>query len=154
MARACPAGAEPRAKAHDVTVPTYREDLTGASPETLHGFFVGWPRPPGPEALHDALSRSSHVILAWEDGRVAGFVSALTDGALAASVPLLEVLPEYQGRGIGTELVRRMLNRLQDVYMLDLVCDEELVPFYERLGLQPLQAMSRRNRAAPVLGTC
>ena len=131
----------------------YREDLAGTSPDSVVGFFVGWPRPPGPRALHRALSRSTHVVLAWEDERVVGLVSALSDGALAASIPLLEVLPPYQGRGIGRELLRRLLNRLEDVYMVDLVCDEELVAFYERLGLQRLQAMSRRNRSAPVLGS-
>ncbi len=131
----------------------YAEDLDGVSAGALTGFFVGWPRPPGPPALLRALSGSSHVGLAWDGDRVVGLVCALSDGALAASVPLLEVLPSHQGRGIGTELLRRLLLRLQDVYMLDLVCDPGLVPFYERLGLVRLTAMSRRNLEAPVLGS-
>jgi ribosomal protein S18 acetylase RimI-like enzyme len=44
-------------------------------------------------------------------------------------------LPEYQRRGIGSELVRRVLVRLNGLYMVDLTCDAELVPYYERLGL-------------------
>ena len=54
---------------------------------------------------------------------------------MSAFIPLLEVLPEYQRRGIGSELVRRMLLLLADTYMIDLCCDEELVGFYERFGL-------------------
>jgi GNAT superfamily N-acetyltransferase len=137
----------------DAPVTEYREDLSGTSPESIVGFFVGWPRSPGARALHRVLSRSTHVVLAWEDERVIGLTCALSDGELAASIPLLEVLPPYRGRGIGTEMVRRLLDRLHDVYMVDLVCDEELAPFYERLGLERLQAMSRRNRSAPVLGS-
>ena len=78
-----------------------------------------------------------------------GFVTAISDGVLSAYVPLLEVLPDYQGRGIGSELICRMLARLNDLYMVDLVCDAELVPFYERLGLEaPVRAISIRNRGA------
>jgi ribosomal protein S18 acetylase RimI-like enzyme len=64
---------------------------------------------------------------------------------LSACIPLLEVLPEHQGPGIDTELVRRALTLLGDRYMIDLVCDEELVPFYERLGLQRVVGMALRN---------
>jgi GNAT superfamily N-acetyltransferase len=67
---------------------------------------------------------------------------------LAAYLPLLEVLPAWQGQGIGSELVRRILAELEPRYMVDLVCDEDLVPFYERLGLSPHRAMIRRDRAA------
>lgn len=126
---------------------TYRETLDGISPETLAGFFVGWPNPPAAETHLRLLLGSSAVILAVDEdaGRVVGFVTALTDGVLTAFLPLLEVLPAYQGQGIGRELVRRMLARLNHLYSIDLVCDEELIPFYERLGFQPGRAMLLRN---------
>ena len=39
-------------------------------------------------------------MLARDDaGRVVGFVTAISDGVLSAYIPLLEVLPEYQGAG-------------------------------------------------------
>lgn len=129
----------------------YTDHLDNVREEHLHGFFVGWPDPPT-TAVHLRLLRgSSHVLLAVErDGegsgdRVVGFVTAISDGALAAYMPLLEVLPEYQGRGIGSELVRRMLDILHAHYMIDVVCDAELVPFYERFGLRPARAMVIRN---------
>jgi ribosomal protein S18 acetylase RimI-like enzyme len=97
------------------------------------------------------LEGSEAVVLATDPGagdRVVGFITAVGDGVLAASIPLLEVLPEYQGRGIGTELVQRMLARLGDRYMVDLSCDEDVVPFYERLGLTPYRAMVLRRHEA------
>ena len=38
------------------------------------------------------------------------------------------------------ELVRRLLERLGDLYMVDVVCHETVVPSYERLGLRRLDA--------------
>lgn len=129
---------------------TYETDLEHVGPADLEGFFVGWPVPPSPERHLSLLRGSEHVVLARDDdtGRIVGFVNVLGDGTLSAFVPLLEVLPEYQGRGIGTELVRRALALTEDRYTVDVVCDEDLVPFYARFGMQRLAGMALRNRAA------
>lgn len=123
------------------------DDLTGVDLGDLHGFFEGWPEPPPPEALLAVLRGSTHVVLARaEGGAVVGFITALSDGVMAAYLPLLEVRPRWRGRGVGSELVHRMLDRLGGLYMVDAVCDPELVPFYERFGLRPATAMCRRDR--------
>jgi GNAT superfamily N-acetyltransferase len=115
--------------------------------DQLHGFFAGWPNPPSPETQLDILRRSDAVVLAIDDetGNVVGFINALSDGVLNAFIPLLEVLPAYQGRGIGSELVRRMLALLGDLYAVDLLCDADVQPFYARLGMQPAQGMMLRR---------
>jgi GNAT superfamily N-acetyltransferase len=82
---------------------------------------------------------------------VVGFVNALSDGALAVYIPLLEVRASHRGRGIGSELVGRVLSRFSDAYMVDAVCDPDVAPFYERLGMRRLAGMAHRNREAPVL---
>lgn len=130
---------------------TYQEDLDGITPSLLAGFWVGWPVSPTPEMHLRLLAGSEEVVLAIDPsagGRVVGFVTAVGDGVLAAYVPLLEVLPEYRGQGIGSELVGRLLRRLGDRYMVDLVCDEELVAFYERFGMARHGAMILRRREA------
>ena len=116
----------------------YTDRLDGVEPRHLEGFFVGWPNPPSPERHLELLRRSAAVVLAREDpgGRVVGFVTAVSDGVLSAYIPLLEVLPQYRGRAIGTELMQRMLHTLRGLYMVDLCCDAELEPFYARLGLR------------------
>lgn len=115
--------------------------------EQLTGFFIGWPNPPTPERHLAVLNGSSHVVLAIDDvnNRVVGFINAVSDGVLSAYIPLLEVLPEYQGRGIGAELVRRMLDQLRDFYMIDLLCDPELQPYYEHFGMRRATGMLLRN---------
>lgn len=125
----------------------YQDNLDGITEQQLSGFFVGWQRPPSPATLLKLLSNSTHRILAIDDatGHVVGFITALSDGVLSASVPFLEVLPAYRGRGIGEALVRRMLDALGDLYMIDFVCHPDMQPFYTRLGLKPSTGMMRRN---------
>lgn len=126
---------------------TYITSCEGLVPAQLAGFFVGWPNRPSPETHLQLLRSSSHVVLAVDDaaGRVVGFVTAISDSVLSAYIPLLEVVPEYQKQGIGSELVRRMLAQLSSLYMVDLVCDPDLQPFYERLGMRPWHAMMIRR---------
>lgn len=127
----------------------YRSTVRGLTPSRLRGFFEGWPDPPS-AATHLRILRDSHAVeLAVErsTGRVVGFVNAVSDGVLCAYLPLLEVLPSHRGRGIGSELVRRLLRRLDDLYMVDLGCDPDLRPFYERLGFTASLLMARRNYA-------
>lgn len=128
----------------------YVTALDDVEPGDLDGFFVGWPRRPSREAHLELLRRSERVVLAREidSGQVVGFVSAVGDGVLSAFVPLLEVLPEHQGQGIGTELVRRVLELLEDRYMVDLCCDDDLVAFYERLGMRQVNGMALRTPGA------
>lgn len=128
----------------------YSETADGIEPDDLDGFFVGWPNPPSPEAHLRLLRGSAAVVLARDgepgrDGRVIGFITAITDGVIAAYIPLLEVLPTYQARGIGGELIRRMLAKLADYYMIDLLCDAELQPYYERFGMRRATGMMARN---------
>ena len=126
---------------------SYHTDLQRVTPDGLEGFFVGWPNPPSPDTHLRILQGSSHVVLAWEENRLVGFVTAISDGVLSAYVPLLEVLPTYQGRGVGWELMRRVLEELNGLYMVDLLCDEALQPFYEKLGMVRSQGMMVRRYA-------
>lgn len=126
----------------------FSNDPTTLRPEQAEGFFVGWPNPPSSETLVRILQSSFAVWLAFDDDRLVGLVNALSDGVLNAFVPLLEVLPEFQGKGIGTELVRRMSDSLGELYAIDVVCDEGLIPFYRSCGFQPLTAMAKRNYGA------
>jgi len=125
----------------------YRQTAAGLAPAQLPGFFEGWRNPPDPPTHLRLLEGSDLVELAVDaaTGEVAGFITAITDGVLAAYIPLLEVRPEYRRRGIGRELVQRMLDRLGSLYMIDLVCDPAWQGFYRRFGMAPLVAMARRN---------
>jgi GNAT superfamily N-acetyltransferase len=125
----------------------YVTSAEGVDPHQLNGFFEGWPSPPSPEKHLAMLRGSSHVVLAREADEIVGFVTAISDGVLAAYIPLLEVRRQWRGKGIGLQLVRRLLAELDHHYMVDVVCDPELIPFYERFGMTPLAGMALRNRS-------
>jgi len=93
---------------------SYTDSLTDVNTEHLQGgFFVGWPNPPSPMTHYQILAHSSAVILARiDDGTVVGFITAVSDHISCAYIPHLEVLPAYQGQGIGSELVRQMIEKL------------------------------------------
>ena len=123
----------------------YSSDLTKLGHLNFDGFFVGWPDPPSTETFRDILRGSYKVVLAHEDGNLVGFVNSISDGVLSAYIPLFEVLPTYQGRGIGKQLMQKMKSELSDLYMVDLICDETLIPYYEKLGLMKAQGACLRN---------
>lgn len=106
----------------------YRDSIDGIEPTQLAGgFFEGWLNPPAPETHLRILRGSYAVILALDAAvdeaqpPVIGFVNAISDGALVAFIPLLEVLPAYRRRGIGAALVEQMLEKLRQFYAIDLI---------------------------------
>jgi len=125
----------------------YRDSLAGIEPGMLQGFFVGWKTPHTPEQHLEILRNSDHVLLALDtkENRVVGFITALTDHIQSAFIPMLEVLPEYQGQGIGTRLTRMMLERVEHIQAIDLSCDKHLQPFYEKFGMLRSVGMVLRN---------
>lgn len=123
----------------------YRDNIDGILPENLIGFFEGWANKPSTEKHLEILKNSSHIIIALDAEKVIGFINAVTDKALSAYIPLVEVLPEYRNKGIGSELVKRMIDKLSGYYMIDICCDERLEHFYKRLGMKKVTGMILRN---------
>ena len=115
--------------------------------EIGQGFFKDWPNPPSEEKHRKILEKSYKTLVAVDEksNKIIGFINAVSDGLLSAYIPLLEVLPDYQKQGIGSVLVRKMLEELNDFYMVDLCCDESLQCFYKKLGMIKSHGMICRN---------
>ena len=85
---------------------TYQETTAGSRPNDLQGLFVGWRNHPSLKAHLEILQVSDLRILALsKNRRVVGFITAITDGVSCAYIRYLEVLPEWLGKGIGSELM-------------------------------------------------
>ncbi|MEA0562739.1 GNAT family N-acetyltransferase [Lysinibacillus irui] len=125
----------------------YKYNLDDISSDMLRGFFVDWPNPPSPQTHLKLLENSSNVVIAVDEQskQVVGFITAISDGVLSAYIPFLEVLPAYKNRGIGKELIKRMLDELSNIYMIDLCCDDDLIPLYEKFGMIRSNGMLMRN---------
>lgn len=126
----------------------YLDSVEGISADQLTGgFFVGWPNPPSPETHLRILQNSYAIVLAVDDetNQIVGFINAISDGILSAYIPLLEVLPAYQKRGVGALLARQIIDKLSKLYMIDLLCDAELQSYYAQFGMLPATGMLIRN---------
>lgn len=127
---------------------TYQTTADELTEDQLTGdFFEGWLDPPSPATLLRILQSSDHVVIAVRDGKVTGFVTAISDGVLSAFITLLEVLPEDQDKGIGHSLINQILDDIGQIYMVDLVCDANLSRFYAELGFATTTGMTRRDYA-------
>lgn len=113
----------------------------------LEGFCVGWKKPLSPQQLRDVITNSTYKVLAIDTAtsKVVGIITALSDNVNWAFIPYLEVLPDYQKQGIGTELMTRMLSKLSHITCIDLTCDPEVQPFYEQFGMLKSEGMVIRR---------
>ena len=126
----------------------YTDSTHGITQEMLGGgFFAGWLRQVSPAEHLQLLAGSYKIWLAIDEdaGKVVGFITAISDGVLSAYIPLLEVLPTYQNQGIGGALVSKMLASLGNLYMIDLLCDPGLQPYYAKQGMHKATGMLARN---------
>ncbi len=105
---------------------------------------VGWTNYTNtPQMLKAAYAGSLCIFAAYEDNGLVGLIRAVGDGASILFIQDLLVLPEFQRRGIGTMLVRTMLNEYPNVYQVQLATDgtEKAMSFYKSLGFVPLSEL-------------
>ena len=128
-----------------ITIEKYSASLH--SELDANGFFEGWLTSPGPDGLHQILRGSYRAFIALDTRTrsIVGFINCISDGVLTCFIPLLEVVPTYRKKGIARILVERMIEETKDFYMVDLICDEELMPFYDKFNFKRSNAMVRRN---------
>ena len=96
---------------------------------------VGWG---GMEAeLNDPALRDYLRIACYDGEKLVGFLAVVSNGVTDAYIQDVMVHPDYQGKGIGTELMNRAVARLKadKIYMISVIYGEEsLRPFYEKFG--------------------
>jgi ribosomal protein S18 acetylase RimI-like enzyme len=88
------------------------------------------------DKIRRAFENSTTVCFVWDDSRLIGCARALGDFEYHATIYDVAIHPEYQRRGIGSQLMREMLSRLP-VWRVLLVADGDAARFYGRLGFKP-----------------
>jgi ribosomal protein S18 acetylase RimI-like enzyme len=121
---------------------TYNDTLKDLPLDQLHHLFVavGWS---DDEPLLESLKKgfmqawlnSTLVVSAWDDERLVGAVRVLSDSIFRSIIYDLLVDPEYQGQGIGSELVRHCFAQYLDSEWL-VGLDKKNIGFYKKLGFQ------------------
>lgn len=116
--------------------------------EQLAALFVsaGWnDRASDRARLRAQLVGAMYVVSAWENEALVGFARAISDGATNAYISTVAVLPEYQNRGIGRELVRRLTSGREGIVFV-LQARPEVTDFYLKCGFQHADNMLRIPR--------
>lgn len=90
----------------------------------------------------NALQNAFHITTVRDNGRAVGMIRVLSDGSYANFITDVMVIPEYQGQGIGTEMMRRTVNFMKStmqpgetivLYLMSAIGKED---FYKRFGFR------------------
>lgn len=98
-----------------------------------------------PEKLKRAFESSYAVVCVFDSDKLIGLGRALCDGEYQAAIYDVVLLPEYQGMGIGKEMMKRLCDQLP-VENIILYAVPGREGFYKRLGFKKmLTAMAILN---------
>ena len=90
----------------------------------------------------NALNNAFHITTVRDNGRAIGMIRVLSDGSYANFITDVMVIPEYQKRGIGRELMRRTVEFMKStlepgetivLYLMSAIGKEE---FYKQFGFR------------------
>jgi ribosomal protein S18 acetylase RimI-like enzyme len=113
--------------------------------DELNTFFQNWKSPPSTETRSKLLTGSDLVITARENGRLVGFLTAISDGAMHAFITLVEVLESHQRKGIGRRLMELAISNFKGYYDIVLITDPDKGEFYKKSGFKEIYGMHIRD---------
>ena len=114
----------------------YRENLYCSAKQIANlREAVGWPRM---ESYYSNSHMASFYHIACYDGEeLVGYVDSVSNGLTDAYIQDLMIYPNYQCKGIGTELMNRMIAGLKErkIFMISCIYGiPDLAKFYKRFG--------------------
>lgn len=91
-----------------------------------------------PDVHRRAFEASHTTVFAYHNDQLIGFGRAISDGVYQAAVYDVAVLPECQGQGIGTKIMKCILDRLSHCNVI-LYSSPGKEDFYKTLGLRKMK---------------
>ena len=98
---------------------------------------VGWTNyTDKPEMLRNAYLNSLKIYGAYVDDKLIGIIRVVGDGYSVIFIQDLLVHPEFQRKGVGTLLLKKVLCEYDSVYQKHLITEdtEKTILFYKSLG--------------------
>ena len=91
-------------------------------------------------ALREGFKNSMLVLAAYDGEELLGLIRAVGDGATIVFVQDILVFPDKQRQGIGTALLKAILDRYPDVRQIELATDNtpKTVAFYKSMGFSEM----------------
>lgn len=93
-----------------------------------------------PDTLRKGYENSLLVLAAYEGEELMGIIRVVGDGHTIVFVQDILVYKKYQRQGIGTALLKAVLERYSNVRQIELVTDDtsKTIAFYRSVGFRPL----------------
>lgn len=89
--------------------------------------------------IHRAAFEASYTTsFVWHSGQLIGFGRAISDGVYQAAVYDVAVIPDFQGKGIGTIIMKSILNKLSSCNVV-LYAATGKEDFYKTLGFRKMK---------------
>lgn len=102
---------------------------------------VGWTAyTDQPEALKNGFENSLLTLAAYEGEQLLGLIRTVGDGHTIVFIQDILVFPEYQRKGIGSALLKAILDRYSHVRQIELTTDNTLktIAFYKFMGFREM----------------
>jgi N-acetylglutamate synthase-like GNAT family acetyltransferase len=107
----------------------------------------GWQkRVADPERFRKMMENASRAIIAVEGGRIVGFARALCDDVSNGYIGTVVVEEDMRGRGIGRELVRRLMGDDPQITWV-LRAGRGSGEFWKKMGFEVSSVAMERTRA-------
>lgn len=120
---------------------TYRQNTVPSQRELLDLYnSVGWSSyTQNPERMVPMVENSWLVWTAYDDGALVGLIRVVGDGLTIAYIQDLLIAPEYQRRGIASELLSRVVESVSEIRQVFISTDSQagnqhVIDFYLSRG--------------------
>lgn len=117
---------------------TYKNEITAAEYNDMRA-AVGW-MDLNEELAARGLENSAYIVSAWDGDKPVGMARIVGDGGYMQLIADVMVIPEYQGKGVGAQIMYRIDEYLDSLgdngnpVMVNLMATTGNEKFYEKFG--------------------
>ena len=98
------------------------------------------------DELEEMCMNSWYAVYAFNADKLVGMGRVISDGVVTGIICAVCVLPDYQSKGIGKEIISRLVQYCEQKRVIpQFLCEEELEPYYEKLGFTKLSVGMARD---------
>ena len=112
----------------------YTEEMTCTKEELSELYLsVNWNSGKHPEKLYESIKNSTYKIFAYDDDKLIGLVSGLSDNCINLFISYLVVNPNYQKQNIGSTLLNKIISK-KEFNRIQLISEAKDKKFYIKNG--------------------
>ncbi|MCT4783807.1 MULTISPECIES: GNAT family N-acetyltransferase [Exiguobacterium] len=101
------------------------------------------------EELERMCRQSWYALYAFDDHRLVGMGRVISDGVITGIICGVGVSPNDQAKGIGKNIMVRLVHHCEQNRVIpQLMCVEDLEPYYEKLGFEKFSIGMTKRPAA------